>query len=310
MTDRTPDPAARLSHRLAPGRPLTSDDGADRSPTVPLSRSGNPRPARARTLHTRLSERDRAILRSLAELRLMTGRQLQRLYVTSSNPVTAARRTRAVLRRLTELQAVVRLDRRVGGIQAGSDGHVYGLSGLGQAVLVLDGQAAAPGRTVWETKPTFQDHLLAVSELAVGLHELARGGSIELLAFDAEPGAWRFFTGPTGARLPLKPDAFVALGIGEFEQRAFVELDCGTESLPTIERKCRRYLDYWHSGLEQRSHGVFPRVWWLASSQRRYERLASVITGFNSAEQAIFSVGLAVDGPQLLAGLPAGGGRS
>jgi hypothetical protein len=261
-------------------------------------------------VRARLSERDLAILQSLAELRLMTGRQLQRLHVTSSKPVTAGRRTRAVLRRLTELHAVVRLGRRVGGIQAGSEGHVYGLSGLGHAVLALDGRGGVRGRTIWETKPAFQDHLLAVGDLYVELCELHRDTRIELLSFETEPRAWRWFSGPSGERLPLKPDAFVALGVGEFEQRAFIEMDCGSESLPTIQRKCRRYLDYWQSGEEQRTHGVFPRVWWLAHSERRRDRIAEVVGSFSRQDQAIFSVGLAVDAGRLLAGVASAGGQS
>lgn len=300
-------PAGRLSHRLDSSAAPTSGSGPEPSPTVPLLRSGNPRPARARTLRGRLSDRDRAVLRSLAACRLLTGRQLQRLHVDSANRVTAARRSRAVLRRLTELRAVVRLDRRIGGIQAGSDGHVYGLSRLGFAVLAADGEPLH-GKTVWETKPAFQDHLLAIGELYVGLHELHRRGAIELLDFQTEPAAWRWFPGPSGERLPLKPDAFVSLGVGDYEQRLFVEVDCGTESLPTIQRKCRRYLDYYRSGLEQQRHDVFPRVWWLASSGRREARLADLVATLTPDEQALFAVGLLGDAPGALLSLADVGG--
>jgi hypothetical protein len=257
-----------------------------------------------------LSGRDRAILRSLADFRLMTGRQLQRLYVDSANPVTAARRMRAVMRRLSELRAVVRLDRRVGGIRAGSEGYVYGLSGLGHAVLALDGDPRRRGRTIWETTPAFQDHVLAIAELYVALRGLHRAGNVELLAFEPEPRAWRSFPGPSGARLPVKPDAFVAVGVGDLEQRAFIEMDLGTESLPTIRRKCRRYLDYWRSGAEQQRHGVFPRVWWLVTQERRRRRLAEVIAEHRADEQCLFAVAPAEQAPWLLAGLSGPGGTA
>ncbi len=307
MSEYQDQPASRPSHRLDPERAVTSGVRPDVAPTVPLFSSGNLRPARARSLRARLTERDRAILRTLADFRLMTGRQLQQLYVSSSNPVTAARRTRAVLRRLSELRAVVRLERRIGGIQAGSEGHVYGLSGLGHAVLALDNAVSVRGRTVWETKPAFQDHLLAISQLYVELVELQRRGAAELLGFETEPTAWRQFAGPSGERLPVKPDAFVALGVGEFEQRAFIEMDCGTESLPTVQRKCRRYLDYWRSGSEQRRHGVFPRVWWLVHSERRRQRLTDVVAAHAPEERVLFAVALAAEVAGLLAAPDAGG---
>lgn len=304
------DPAARPSGRLKRAAAPNSDDGSDVVPTVSLPRSGNPRPARARATRARLLERDLQILRSLADFRLLTGRQLGQLHVQSSNPLTAARRSRAVLRRLTELGVISRLERRVGGIRAGSEGHVYGLSGLGRAVLAQGGQTVH-GRTVWETRPDFQDHLLAIGELYVGLRQQERRtGETELLDFQTEPTAWRSFSGPAGERLPLKPDAFVVLGIGDYEQRAFVEIDRGTESLPTLLRKCRRYLAYWRTGDEQRHHGIFPRVWWLLDEPRRLTRLANQIARFASDEQQLFCVGLAADGPRLLASSDGDGDRS
>lgn len=310
MIEQPPNETSdRPSGRLDRRPHLTSDDPSVVAPTVPLGTSGNPRRARARTLLSRLSARDHAILGDLARFRLMSGRQLQQLHVVSDQPTTAARRTRAVLHRLSSLGVVVRLERRIGGIQAGSEGHVYGLSGLGRAVLTQTG-VTVHGRTTWETKPAFQDHLLAIGELYVGLRQLERQARLELLDFETEPDAWRSFAGPSGEALPVKPDAVAAVGIGELEQVAFVEIDCGTESLPTIARKCQRYLAYWRSGVEQHRSGLFPRVWWLTHTARRKQRLRTVVDQLARDEQPLFAVGLAGDGPRLLAGLAAPGGQS
>lgn len=304
-TDFTDDrPTGRPTHRLDAHRPPTSTDGSEVSPTLPLPLSGNhAAPARrAATLRPRLSDRDLRMLRELARFRLMTGRQLQLLFVHSSNHATAVRRSRQLLTRLRELGLVQRLGRRIGGIQAGSAGHVYGLSGLGYAVLALDPDSPSSryGRTVWETAPAFQDHLLATCETYVGLRQLERQGTVELLAFDTEPDAWRSFTGPGGERVRLKPDAFVALGVGELELRLFLEIDRGTESLPTIQRKCRRYLDYWHTGSEQHQFGVFPRVWWLTESPCREARIARLIADLPPDERTLFATGLLSDAPGVL----------
>ena len=46
----------------------------------------------------------------------------------------------------------------------------------------------------------FQDHVLAVAELAVRLPRL-NSGALELVGFEAEPGCWRRFHG-AGRRAP------------------------------------------------------------------------------------------------------------
>ena len=259
----------------------------------------------AARLQAQLGERDLAMLASLDRLRLLTGKQVQRLHVTDGSPLTQARRARALLQRLTELRLVVRLDRRIGGIRAGSEGHLYGLSGLGQAVLGVGGPLGRRRRSVWETKPWFQDHTLAISELYVRLVEISREGTAELLAFDAEPACWRCFTGIGGQRVVLKPDASVRLGTGEYEQRAFIELDLDSEHLPTIDRKCQRYLAYFRSGTEQREHGMFPRVWWLVPTLARAEGIASVIARLADSAHHLFRVALSEEAPELLTTPPA-----
>jgi hypothetical protein len=35
---------------------------------------------------------------------------------------------------------------------------------------------------------------------------------------------WRRFLGPIGQAIDLRPDAFVALGVGELELRSFIEV--------------------------------------------------------------------------------------
>lgn len=256
--------------------------------------------ARARTLATRLGQRDIDVLRSLQELRLLSGAQVRRLHFPGSNVVTQARKSRAALQRLTELHAVVRLRRRVGGVRAGSEGHVYGLSGLGQAVLDLDHDEPRRHRRVTETKLAHQTHVLAVSQLAVELTERGRTGACQVEEFRAEPDCWRWFSGLGGGRRVLKPDAHVRLGIGEFEVSAFIEQDMDTESLPTIVRKLAVYTDYWRAGIEQHEHGVFPRVWWLVPDAARLRGIATAIHRVPAEARGLFAVGLAAQAPHLL----------
>ncbi|MFC5099544.1 replication-relaxation family protein [Kibdelosporangium philippinense] len=215
-----------------------------------MSRRGH-----AARLRDKLSDRDMAILRDLEALRLLTGKQLRRLHFPDGDPVTQARKVRATLKRLSDLGVIVRLSRRVGGIRAGSEGFVIGLSGWGHAVLGLDSPVPRRHRRVVETKPAFQAHVLAVADLYVGLVEHARTGSSELLEFAGEPEAWRRFGGLGGQAITLKPDAFVRLGVGDYELASFIEQDMATESLPTIVRKLAVYVTYWRTARNSRRTG-------------------------------------------------------
>jgi Replication-relaxation len=267
--------------------------------------SGRRQAARVRP---KLSDRDMAILAALRSLRLLTGGQLRRLFFTPGDPVTQARKARAAVKRLAELGVILRLTRRIGGLRAGSDGQVIALTSLGHAVVARDTDEPSRARSIINRKPAFQDHLLAVNELYVGLRERARDDAVELLDFQTEPACWRGFPGIGGQLVTLKPDAFVRLGVGDYEISAFIEQDQDTESLPTIARKCGVYLDYYRSGQEQHKQGVFPLVWWLVPSTKRLTDIAKIIRQHLPREaHTLFTVALHDEAVTRLTALPTGG---
>ncbi|MBP5895213.1 hypothetical protein F3K32_35950 [Streptomyces sp. LBUM 1483] len=267
----------------------------------PMVRPSSIPPARVVRLRAKLSPRDVGVLASLHRVRLLSLKQIQRLIVVDGSPRARTRRAQLMMTRLTELGVVTRFSRIVGGVRAGSSGYIYSLSGLGQAVLNTGGPLGGR-RRVWESKPYFQDHMLAVSELYVQLVERHRLGRGDLLAYDAEPANWRHFTGSGGELVQIKPDAYARIGRAAIEHSSFIEVDMSTETLPTIQKKSQRYIDYWRSGMEQQWRGVFPRVVWLVQSQQRAEKIRGVIGRFALDTQALFTVGLLGDGPQLLGG--------
>ncbi|MCU1685425.1 MAG: hypothetical protein JWQ81_6164 [Amycolatopsis sp.] len=266
--------------------------------------------ALARRLARQLGPRDIAILRTLLEFRLMQGAQLRRLLFSEGQRDTQTRKARAALQRLTQQKLIVRLDhhRSIGGEDAGSQSHTYGLGGWGHAVLDLDHQTPQRHRRVYDTKPAFAAHALTVSELAVELREQERAGLCEIEELRAEPGAWRRFVGLGGEQRILKPDMFVRMNVGEYELSHFIEVDKDTESLPTIFRKCRVYLDYFRTGQEQQTHGVFPLVWWLVPDRHRLEAIAHTIRRLPADAHALFTVALTSDAVSRLIHQPTEGG--
>jgi hypothetical protein len=232
---------------------------------------------RVRQVQEWLADRDLEIIEVLARVRVATVRQIQRLFFFDGPPLSNSRRCQRTLERLTEWRVLTRLDRRIGGTRAGSAGFIYSLDTAGQLVIGRAGPAGGSrARRPWTPSFPFLRHALAVSELYVRLVEVARMAPFQIESFDTEPGCWRGFAGTGGELLILKPDAFVRLTTEEFQDHSFVEVDCGTESTVALGRKFERYRLYRASGHEQRRHGVFPRVLWLAPNRRRYDEIVDV----------------------------------
>jgi hypothetical protein len=254
-----------------------------------------------RFVREQLSARDEAVLCSLASLRLMTTRQIERLHFREGSALTQARRCRATMERLHDLDLAHRLDRRVGGIRAGSASFLYSLSSRGRRLLDLDGPAGGRRRRPAEPSTAFQDHVLAVADFCVQLHEAERTGAFELVRFQAEPMCWRAYVGVGGERFVLKPDAYTALADGDFETLSFVEVDRGTEGRTTIRRKGEAYLRYAVSGTEQSRSSVFPRVVFLVPDERRAEFVRQALRPIRRSSE-LFVVGLASDTVSVLSG--------
>ena len=235
-----------------------------------------------------LTGRDFAVLGQVAELRLMTTGQIRSIFFAADehpSAVAASRSCHRCLERLTQWRALQRLERQVGGVHGGSAMAVFALGPVGQRLLNLHG----PRRRFREPSSSFVDHTLAVSQLVVDLALAARRGAVDLLSVQAEPRCWRTFTGPSG-RVLLRPDAYVALGIGEYEHRYFVEMDMGTEHLPALLRKCHAYEAYYASGKEQAESEVFPKVCWLMPSAERAERLRAAIAHNGQLTSELFVI--------------------
>ena len=213
--------------------------------------------ATAARLYELLSERDQAVLQDLARVRVLTGTQLTRLHFGNLSATSRERTRRRVLARLAEHDLVTTLERRIGGVRAGSAGLVYALGVGGQHVvpLLADTQPVKRPRHPWTPSQLFLAHTLAVSELYVRLAEAARAGTLALVTYEAVPASWV----PDGLGDWLKPDAYTVVQAGAVEDSWWIEVDRATESLPTIKRKLRSYLDFVQRG-QLGPDGVVPRV--------------------------------------------------
>jgi hypothetical protein len=248
-------------------------------------RAGRLSVLRARDL---LSERELAVVNSVDLYRYLTTRQIESLhFYDHASPLTGARTCRRVLERLSRDGLLWRLDRRIGGVRAGSASYVYGLGLMGHRVLHQGQEARSRKR---EPSTEFLDHTLAVSQLAVDLHEKEREGAIRVHHIDPEPHCWRTFSRGLEGAETLRPDLYAVLSSEGYEYHWFVEVDLSTHSAASVVRKCQLYQSYWQTGTEQDQHGLFPKVLWTAPTQRRVDLLRRVISATQSLNQDLFEI--------------------
>jgi len=237
-----------------------------------------------------LSRRDREILNSVAEHRFLTTRHVEALHFTGhATPLAAARATRRVLYRLSSLNLITHLDRRVGGVRAGSASYIWRVGVIGDRLL-RQASSELVRQRAHEPSERFLQHCLAVADAHVALAAAHRAGLVELLRVELEPACWRSYLGPGGERRSLQPDLHVVTGAREFEDHWFLEIDLGTEHLPTVIRKCRQYEAYRRTGREQHAHGVFPVVVWVVPDDTRANKINGALQAVHDLDRSAFRV--------------------
>jgi hypothetical protein len=247
-----------------------------------------------------LSARERAVIQTVARLRLVSGKQLERLHFAETRSMASrARLARRTCARLVERGVLGRLERRIGGVRAGAAGFVYFAAPAGQRLVAYwRGEGLARPRSRYEPSRAFVRHALGVSECYVRSVAAERESQLELLAFETEPA--RAFVGPAGIRSVLRPDAFVRLGLsdGATELHVYLEIDCGSEGRQALTRKCRAYIAAWRSGMAP----VFPQVIWITTTERRAELLREVCSSMPAEAWKLFVVTTPEQALDVLAG--------
>ena len=222
-----------------------------------------------------LSDRDWQILISVRGFRFLTTRQIARQHFNHGpglGPIP--RNANQALARLRELGLLANLERRIGGVRAGSGGYVWQVSELGDRALRAHvGQDSHSRVRTYEPSTSFLDHTLAVAEIVITLQEISHNGRVGVSHLQLEPECWRHYLGPSGEARALKPDMAVVTESSGFEDHWFIEVDRATEPPNRVVRKCLQYQEYLATGREQTRVGLFPAVVWAVPSERRRDQL-------------------------------------
>ncbi|MGV1037850.1 MAG: replication-relaxation family protein [Candidatus Nanopelagicales bacterium] len=250
--------------------------------------SGVPRIA----LTNRLSDRDWQILTTVRAFKYLTTRQLARQHFELNEPAgVIPRNANHALARLRELGLLVNLERRIGGVRAGSGGYVWQITDQANRLLANHLQESRSSRVrTFEPGTTFLDHTLAIAEVVITLQEATRAGEVEIRHIELEPTCWRSYLGSAGERKLLKPDLSAVTVAGGFEDLWFWEVDRATEAPNRVVKKCLQYQEYKRTDREQRAYGLFPAVVWVVPHQRRREQLRTRLIAEPAIEHRLFTV--------------------
>jgi len=246
-------------------------------------------------LDSRLSRRERAAISILLEMRFLSTAQLERWVFDGATPLARARASRRGVAKLVELGLVRHLERRIGGVRAGSAGHINVLTALGLRLAAEHGWITPEqARRTREPGTQFVQHHLAIAEAHLRVLEARARGELELLARQAEPAAWREFTAPDGGQVTLKPDACFTIGPESRPTTWLLEVDRATVGGSTLERKLSVYVDFSRSADFSRSgqaviaRGATTKVLWLVPDRRRLDQLQQAFGRTPAAARPLF----------------------
>lgn len=293
-----PKPRGRSHLADDQNRPTgVGNSGAPRGTTTPVRRSPERRISATGidAIAGHLTDRDRAILRSVQQHRFLTVRQIQALHFADLAPTSARRTAKRTLARLRDLRVLGALTQRVGGAHGGSHGLIHYVDATGDRLL--RGRSGREARRTYEPSARFVNHRLAIADLHIALIAANRDGGLGLVESAVEPATWRTFVGVGAARRTLKPDLYAETATSDDLVHAWlIEVDLGTEHIPTLLAKCREYEAYRQTGIEQDRHGAFPLVVWSithadpAKAERRRQALLEAIAADRSLTAALFRI--------------------
>ena len=241
-------------------------------------------------LEHKLGERDMKILSALRHCRYLMTLQVKRLYfLDAKTPEAGLRAANRNLDKLKNYGLIAAFIRRIGGMRGGSGSLIWYLTSAGERLLRLGDEGPHSRKRFFEPSPYFLAHTLSVAECYVQLTEICAGRGLKLITTEMETDCWRSYS-HQGVLTTLRPDLFAITECGDYEDRWFFEVDLKTEASTTVVEKCRRYHQYYRSGLEQKLHGVFPLAVWIVPDAARKESIVAHIRAEFDKQPKIFVV--------------------
>ncbi len=245
----------------------------------------------------RVTDRDRAILRAVGQCRILTSKQIEKLFFTpEAGEETNSSYCQYRLQQLYHRGYLAR-DEQPQKLSDGRKPLLYALDLTGARLLAEMADSVTKPRTrsgrTATFSPLFLDHLLATNDVLIAMTIAARRAGMSISGWADELSLRKrhaadqvTITGP-GNRTKVTavvPDGYFTLRAGEKTQHFFLEIDRGAVTgersvwgKKDWARKIAGYLAYYHSGLfRRRYHTKSLRVLTVTSSAKRLENLLAI----------------------------------
>ena len=231
-----------------------------------------------KTSPVRITERDRELLKKLAEYRLLSTEQIRYLLYPSMN------RARKRVLQLFRHGIVARYSRPIR-LGEGSSQYLYRPSRNGMALLTgTSATNVRPPRAVTESQG---EHTLRINDFRISLELASRQCDDIALTFWKPDHDVKLVVpvtiGHRLIRVPVIPDGFFGLRLQGKELFYMIEVDRGTAPLTRSRTKLEAYLNLWQSKslLAELNIPTF-RLLWITSGQQRLQNLLKVVQGLTA----------------------------
>jgi len=229
------------------------------------------------TLHKTMKEKELDILWNTRKYHFLTTAHIKRLHFKAGTTDAAnLRAANKCMKRLRELGLVAPLERRIGGVRAGSSALIWHLTEPGERLLWLDEPDKKHTRKRFEEPSAdFLHQTLAVAEAAVSIITLAEcqdGLSIRRLDTD-----FSYVVRYRDETISIKPGLYVVLHWDGYEYHWFVETAPYWDIVRNLVRRTEKYCKVYQQGAFQGQVGVFPLTVFMLPDDEQKIKLEQTI---------------------------------
>jgi len=230
-----------------------------------------------------LTERDRVILRTVAEYGVLSTEHLHGMCFPSAS------RTRKRLRRLWQHKLLTRHVRRVR-MGDGSAALLYTVGRSGRAHL--GGNGPGEEKPSAKRRVSLSEHALAVTDFRVALSlALRRRDGLRLTAW-RHGSAFRFQPSVQvdgrDTIVPIVPDAYFTLTADGRDFNYCLEIDRGTTDLKRIRTKFLAYLNLWQSRAASAKLGILSfRILYVTTTEKRLAHMVEVLRSIQAPRRRL-----------------------
>lgn len=230
-----------------------------------------------------MTARDKEVLMSIYYHRCLTTEQIADIHFRhdasgkeNSQANLIARRR---LRKLFDYALIDRFFIDVGENMGSSQAHVT-LDSLG-AKVVAGLLNIEPSEVNWryemnEARLPYLGHMIAINHVYIALLKSARELGHECTDFKTENHVRHEFE-HWGQKMVFNPDAYGQYWMDKEGFHFFLELDNGTMSIPTFQKKHQRYMSFYESGKYRAQYETFPFILTVTTTHDRARQLARSI---------------------------------